>query len=262
MIEKAFASRNKSYLSVYKSEARWTDKPKKNTLALCCKDVIKLLKWLINNIYVTFGDKCFRQVIGIPMGTNCAPFLANLFLFAYEFQWIEKKRKENKMDILNKFKSCSRYIDDLLLINNFDCMNEVMSEIYPEELILFPEDGDGQSTHFLDLNIDIRDGFISTSIYDKRDSFDFPIVNFPFLNGNIPKQTATGVFTGELVRYARACTYLKDFAARTCSLVKKLRTQFYSVRTLKKSWLKFCDNHILLIHKFGKSVLNLHTSWK
>ena len=113
------------------------------------------------------------------------------------------------MDILNKFKSCSRYIDDLLEINNFDSMNELMSEIYPEELILIPEDGDGQSTHFLDLNIDIRDGFISTSIYDKRDSFDFPIVNFPFLNGNIPKQTATGVFTGELVRYARACTYLK-----------------------------------------------------
>ena len=121
---------------------------------------------------------------------------------------------------------------------------------------------DGQSTHFLDLNIDIRDGFISTSIYDKRDSFDFPIVNFPFLNGNIPIQTATGVFTVELVRYARACTYLEEFAARTCSLVKKLRTQFYSVRTLKKSWLKFCDNHILLIQKFGKSVLNLHTSWK
>ena len=63
-----------------------------------------------------------------------------------------------------------------------------MTEIYPKELVLVPEEGDGKSTHFLDLNIVIKDGFISTSIYDKRDSFDFPIVNFPFLNSNISKK--------------------------------------------------------------------------
>ena len=64
-------------------------------------------------------------------------------------------------------------------------MDEVMTDIYPQELVLVPDDNDGKSTQFLDLNISIKDHFISTSIYDKRDSFDFPIVNFPFLNSNI-----------------------------------------------------------------------------
>ena len=41
------------------------------------------------------GDELFRQVIGIPMGTDCAPFLANLFLYSYECEWTEKKL-ENK----------------------------------------------------------------------------------------------------------------------------------------------------------------------
>ena len=76
--------------------------------------MIRLLNWLIDNIYVTFGDKCFRQVIGIPMGTDCAPFLANLFLFSYEFKWIDKQRKHNQ-DVYKFFRYCGRYIDDLVL---------------------------------------------------------------------------------------------------------------------------------------------------
>ena len=78
--------------SVYTNDARWTDSQKKTTLALDCKKVIRLLNWLIDNIYVTFGDKVFRQKIGIPMDTDCAPFLANLFLYSYEYEWIEKQR--------------------------------------------------------------------------------------------------------------------------------------------------------------------------
>ena len=194
-------------------------------------------------------------------GYRLCAFLANLFLYSYEFQWIEKKRKAKKYDILNKFKSCCRYIDDLLLINNYDPMKEMMTEIYPKELILVPDDNDGQSTSFLDLNISIKDGVISTSIYEKRDSFDFPIVNFPFLDGNIPKQIANGVFVGELVRYARACTYLRDFANRTRSLVAKLKTQSYTASTLQRSWSSFCDNHILLIQEYGTHILNLHKRW-
>ena len=116
----------------------------------------------------------------------------------------------------------------------------MMTEIYPKELVLVPDSSDGKSTPFLDLNISIKNGFISTSIYDKRDSFDFPIVNFPFMDGNIPKQIANGVFVGELVRYARACTYLKDFAIRTRSLLNKLKAQFYIVSTLKRCIFFYC----------------------
>ena len=141
-------------------------------------------------------------------------------------------------------------------------MKKVMSDIYPSELILVPDDSDGQTAPFLDLFIIIKSGNISTSIFDKRDDFDFPIVNFPSLCGNIPKKSSYGVFIGELVRYARACTYYNDFKARTLPLVRKLKKQLFIDRLLKLTWKKFCDSHLFLIQKYGIVVLNLCNIWK
>ena len=261
VIKTAFQNSGKPFISVYENDARWTSAPKKNTLYMDCSKVTRLMRWLIDNIYVTFGDRCFRQIIGIPMGTDCAPFLANLFLFSYEYKWIDKQRRLNNHHILNKFKVCGRYIDDLLLVNNDDLMIRYMSEIYPKELILVPDDSDGMTAPFLDLQLIIENHTISSSIFDKRDAFDFPIVNFPTLTGNIPKKSAYGVFVGELVRYARACTYYKDFKNRTVTLVKKLKTQCYTEKLLKKTWKRFCSSHILLIQKYGRNILDLHNQW-
>jgi hypothetical protein len=246
---------------VYKNDAKWTDSPKKATFALDCEKVIFLLNWLIDNIYVTFGDKVFRQKIGIPMGTDCAPFLANLFLYSYEYKWIDEQRVLKNYSTLNAFKNCCRYIDDLLMANNDDRMINVMKDIYPKELVLVPDDSDGLSAPFLDLQLVITNGVVSTSIFDKRDAFDFQIVNFPTLTGNIPIKSSYGVFICEAVRYARACTYFTDFKARVLILVKKLRTQFFLDKLLKKTYLKFCNSHILLVQKYGRAVLDLHAFW-
>ena len=135
------------------------------------------------------------------------------------------------------FRSCCRYIDDLLMINNGDLMKKYMSDIYPKELVLVPDDTDSQSCPFLDLQVIITGGIITTSIYDKRDAFDFPIVNFPTLSGNIPKKSSYGVFTGELVRYARACSFLKDFKSRTFSLVQKLKSQAFTSKMLNSTFI-------------------------
>ena len=127
------------------------------------------------------------------MGTDCAPFLANLFLYSYEYEWIDKQRVLKQYSTLNAFKNCCRYIDDLLIANNDDLMITVMGDIYPKELILVPDDSDGLSTPFLDLQLVVKDGVVSTSIYDKRDAFDFKIINFPTLIGNIPMKSSYGV---------------------------------------------------------------------
>ena len=202
VIKHAFQLTKKKGISVYNNDARWTDDPKKGTVHIDEKLLIQLTNWLIANNFVMFGDKCFRQVVGIPMGTDCAPFLANLFLFSLEFQWIHKQNKLKKFHLVRKFISCGRYIDDLLMINNDDSMLAVMADIYPKELVLVPDDSDGLSTSFLDLQLDAIDGVVSTKIFDKRDSFDFPIVKFPTLSGNIPERSSYGVFIGESVRYA------------------------------------------------------------
>ncbi len=209
VITKPITTSKKMFISVYKNSAAWTNYPKKNTPHVNSKELKNLVRWLIDNIYVILGDKCFQQRIGIPMGTDCAPFLANLFLFAFEFQWIDKHRKAKKYNLLNKFMGCGRYIDDPLMINNDRTMVTHMSKIYPKKLKLIPDESDDISVSFLDLKLVIKDCTIFSYIYDKRDCFSFKIVNFPVLSGNIPRSSAYGVFIGELVRYARACTIAK-----------------------------------------------------
>ena len=261
IINKAFEVSKKGFISVYAQCAKWTNFPGKNTVFFNKGQLIRILHWLIDNIYVTFGDKIFQQKIGIPMGTDCAPFLANLFLFALECKWVEKMLKKGKYHLLNKFKACCRYIDDLLLLNNDETMKRVMFQIYPSELILIPDDSDGNATHFLDLLLKIVDGFLSSSVYDKRDVFSFPVVNFPFLCGNIPNRSSYGVFIGELVRYARACTFIDDFKCKTKNTICKLLKQNFTIKMLKRSWYKFCRRHILLIQKYGSSILSFHEEW-
>jgi hypothetical protein len=119
----------------------------------------------------------FKRAIGIPMGTDCAPFLANLFLFAYEYKWLTKKSKAKEFEYPKKFNICFRYIDNLLCINNDQFMDEVMTEIYPGELKLTSDDAVLQS-HYSDLDLEIQNGHIHSKLFDKRDAFRFLIVNY------------------------------------------------------------------------------------
>jgi hypothetical protein len=69
-----------------------------------------MLEFLIDNIFVSFGGTLFQQVVGIPMGTNCAPLLADLFLYSYESEFLQKLVKEKKIhearDVTTKFMIC------------------------------------------------------------------------------------------------------------------------------------------------------------
>ena len=108
------------------------------------------------------------QTVGILMGTDCAPFLANLFLFAYEFRYLNNLLTQKKWPLLNKFRRCVRYIDDLLLINNDNFLKSHKHDIYPKELDLTSDDKDDQQVHFLDLDILIAGKGFSYQIYDKE----------------------------------------------------------------------------------------------
>ena len=66
-------------------------------------DICKMIEFLVDNIYVTFGGQLFRQMVGIPMGTNCAPLLADLFIYSYENEFFDKLVKEGKGKLARKF---------------------------------------------------------------------------------------------------------------------------------------------------------------
>ena len=96
-------------------------------------------------------------------------------------------------EIIEALKSRSRYLVDLLNIDNiyFDGM---IKQIYPLELQLNKANSSDTEGPFLDLHLSISDDFVSSKIYDKCDDFDFHIVNFQFLDGDIPRATSYGIY--------------------------------------------------------------------
>ena len=129
---------------------------------------------------------------------NCAPLVAYLFLFCYERDFM-KSLSDNQADIMEAFNSTSRYLDDLLYIDNI-YFEQMINRMYPDALQLDIVNTSDTEAPFLDLNLCISNGTVSTKVYDKRDDFDFDIVNFPFLDGDVPRRTSDGVYISQLIR--------------------------------------------------------------
>ena len=124
--------------------------------------------------------------------------------------------------------------------------------MYPAELEIKDTTESTTSASYLDLLLSIgRDGQLHTSIYDKRDDFNFHITNFPFLSSNIPSSPAYGVFISQLIRYARACSSYECFILRARRLSSKLLKQGYLVERLKSSFRKFYGRYGDLIEQYG-----------
>ena len=112
------------YLAYNDRYAFFTSEKPKKYHAWSCQNVCDALTFLLDNISVQFGTKLYRQVVGIPMGTNCAPLVADLFLFCYERDFMMTLSDDKQADVIDAFNTTSRYLDDILNINNvyFDNM--------------------------------------------------------------------------------------------------------------------------------------------
>ena len=72
---------------------------------MSCQNACDAFSYLLDNIYIRFGDKLYRQIVGIPMGTNCAPLVADLFLFCYERDFMSSLSNDNQADIIEAYNS-------------------------------------------------------------------------------------------------------------------------------------------------------------
>ena len=156
----------------------------------------------------------------------------------------------NQADIIEAFNSTSRYLDDLLNIDN-PYFEQMVGQIYPTELQLNKANSSDTEAPFLDLNFLITNGIVSSKIYDKRDDFNFEIVNFPFLDGDVPRSPSYGVYISQLIRFARVCSNVDDFNNRNLFLIAKLLKQGYRYHKIRKAFSKFYHRHSELIVKYN-----------
>ena len=103
----------------------------------------------------------------------------------------------------------------------------------------------------MDLNLSITNGIVSSKIYDKQDDFNFEIVNFPFLDGDVPRSPSYGVYSSQVICFARLCFNVDDFNNRNLFLTAKLLKQGYKYHKIRKPFSKFYHRHSELIVKYN-----------
>ena len=161
----------------------------------------------------------------------------------------------NNNNNIDMFNDTSRYLDDSFTIDNPEFEKHI-SDIYPAELQLNKANTSDKETSFLDLNIKVIGSDIDTSVYDKRDDFGFPIVNFPWSSGDVPRLQSYGIYISQLVRFARCCTSVLDFHSKNLQITSKLLTQGFRYHKLRKTFgkylnhtLNFCRNLVIFRSK-------------
>jgi hypothetical protein len=133
------------------------------------------------------------------MDKNCASLLADLFLYSYEAGFIQGLLKKNEKKLARSFNFTFHCIDDAISINN-SRLGDFVNRIYPIELQIKDAIDTDMSASYLDLPLEVdSEGRLRTKLYDKRDDFNFPIVNFPFICSYIPAAPAKGVYISQLI---------------------------------------------------------------
>ena len=200
-------------------------------------NIINMLQSLIDNIVVIFGGRVFQKRDIIPMGIDCASLLADLFHYLHDADFIQGLLKKHKKKLARSFNFTLCYIDDVLSVYN-SRFGDFVDCIYPIELEIKDTTDTDRSASYLDLHLEIHsEGLLKAKLYDKRDVFNFSIVNFPFICSNIPAAPVCEVYISQLLRYLRACGSYQDFLDRVLGLLltRKLLSQGFITSDVLRS---------------------------
>jgi len=172
--------------------------------------------------------------------TNCRHSYGNssscrFILHLYEAEFVQEFLRKGKKKREQSF-NVSLYINDVLLLNNKNFSN-FLHVIYPVELVV--KDSPNAASYLAIYLEHDTNGTLTTKLYDKRDEFNFPIVNYPFLNSNTPLSPSYGVYMSQLIRDSRTCNSYQDFLHRSVLLTRKLLSQVF-IGTRLRSTIKKC----------------------
>ncbi len=180
-------------------------------------DLISWLDFLLNNLFLCFGQGVHRQCIGIPMDTNCAVYLANFYLFTYEFDFIKRLLKSNTcLVVLRRLSLVRRFVDDLFVLDfpdfeNFMYLNQDSfgSGIHPKTSCGLNCTSKGFSCNFLDLSVRQSPQGLSWYIFDKRSQLEYAgieMVRMAHVHSNISMTAKLGVINSQFYRFLRLCS--------------------------------------------------------
>lgn len=217
-------------------------------------ELTELVRILVMNTYIQNGTHIRRQTVGLPMGTNPAPHLADLTCYAYEARAMDRiMYEEENMEAARRFVGTFRFIDDILSCDNPEFEQYVRivdtdaptttSPIYPSYLLLNRTTDEADNVDFLGMNITSRPAHWHIRLADQKQRFPVPKINYPSLQGNFPGASGYGVFTGQLHRLARICTCANDFMTSTTQLTHTLLKKGYTRRRLMSTTTTFLEAH-------------------
>ena len=255
-IRKVFSFMDKEFINSSSTgkKAYFSIKRRGNSNSFNMQELIEAVFFIIDNSYISFLDEIFRQIIGIPMGTNCAPHLANIYLHVYEYKYISKLVNRGHIELAKKLSNVFRYQDDCIAIDDDGLFASHASHIYPPEMILKNTNISPNKSTFLDLTVSIyRQKFLYYS-WDKRRDFNFRVVSYPNLAGNIPSSQAYGVYTSQLVRFCEINMTFGHFLSDIKTLTDKFTAQSFESGQLRKKLTSFWDTYFFKWAKYDEDI--------
>ncbi len=218
--------------------------------------------------FIVCKDLCiiyvYRQCIGIPMGTNCAVYSANFYLFIYEFDFIKHLLKSNACPVvLHRLSLVCRFVDDLFVPDFPDFVNFIYlnqdsfgSGIYPKTSCELNCMSKGCSCNFLDLALRQSPQGLSFDIFDKRSQPEYAgieMIRMPHVHSNISMTVKLGVINSDFYRHLRLFVVVRSFLSSRWSALLLLQAKGYLLKVLLKRTRGFLikENFLFGISAFG-----------
>ena len=233
--------------------ARWTQ-PANFTKyhRIDSNDLLEMVEFIVDNTYFQFGGNVYKQQIGVPMGTSCAPRIADLTLFSYEFTFMTNHMKKNNLSLCFSLSKCFRYMDDVSGVNDDGKFESICKHIYPTSLTLKKVNAQDKSADVLDISVTINNQKFVCNLFDKRAGFPFKCNMFPAIDSKIAASCKYNTFYSQLFRYFDIISDAKELSSTIQNLIDLLIAKDYKKSMLINKFQKFINkNSMKYAHKFS-----------
>jgi len=226
------------------------------------KDLLNMIRFLVNNTHITIADKIFRQCIGIPMGTNAGVNIVDFYLVKYELDFMKQLVDKEKWELITKFEHTMRYLDDILSVDNEFFENYLYNDvtldgihgIYPSNAVKLQKVEKGSRINYMDVTIVRFEGKhkvfankLYTQCYDKRRHGKLAALNlikYPSASSLLSQAVGHNIIITQCHRYAILDMYITDFIKDTVQVLGDLVRKGYSKTKLLEK-----IKHFLLSYK-------------